>query len=78
MQHTLNETIHYDIDKSKSRKLTTSLHFLIVSRFPRLSTAFRALAEKLRDASVSDKFTELGHTLTIIKVFEFPPAEIQK
>jgi len=52
---------------------TTSLHFLIVSRFPRLKTEFRALAQKLRDSNVSDKFEEFGHTFTIIRVFELPP-----
>lgn len=61
--------------KKRSAELTTSLHFFIVSLFPRLSTAFRALAEKLRDDNVSDKFDRLGHTLTIIKVFVLPPTE---
>lgn len=60
------------IDKDE-RKLTISLHFFIVSRFPRLRTAFRALAEKLSDDNVSDKFEAFGQTLRIIKVFEVPP-----
>jgi len=59
-------------------ELTTSLHFLIVSRFPRLNTEFRALAEKLRDSNVSDKFEEFGHTFTIIRVFELPPKTSKK
>jgi len=59
-------------------ELTTSLHFLIVSWFPRLNVEFRALAEKLTDDNVSDKFEILGHTFTIIKVFELPPANIKK
>lgn len=54
--------------------LTISLHFLIVSRFPRLKIALRALAEKLSDDNVSDKFTASGQMLTIINVFELPPA----
>lgn len=58
------------------RELTISLHFFMVSRFPRPRTAFRALEEKLRDDSVSDKFAEFGTTLTIIRVFEFPPTEV--
>jgi len=55
-------------------ELTTSLHFFIVSRFPRLKTEFRALAEKFRDINVSDKFETLGQTFTIVRVFELPPA----
>lgn len=57
---------------------TTSLHFLIVSRFPRLKTELRALAEKLRDSNVSDKFEEFGHTFTIIRDFELPPKTWKK
>ena len=49
----------------------------MVSRFPRLSTAFRALAEKFKDDSVSDRFEAFGHRWTIINVFEFPPALIE-
>lgn len=56
------------------KELTISLHFLIVSRLPRLSTALLALAEKLRDDNVSDKFEAFGQILTIITVFAFPPA----
>ena len=48
-------------------ELTTSLHFLIVSWFPRLNVEFRALAEKLTDDNVSDKFEILGHTFTTSK-----------
>lgn len=59
-------------------ELTTSLHFLIVSRFPRLNTEFRALVEKLRESNVSDKFEEFGHTFTIIRVFELPPKTLKK
>lgn len=53
---------------------TTSFHFLIVSRFPRLSSAFFALAEKLSVDKVLDKFEALGLTCTISKVFELLPA----
>ena len=59
-------------------ELTASLHFLIVSRFPRLNTEFRALAEKLSDSNDSDKFEEFGHTFTIIRVFELPPKTLKK
>ena len=59
---------------SNTNKLTISLHFFIVSLFPRLKTALRALEAKLRDDKVSDKFETSGHILTIIKVLELPPA----
>lgn len=49
-----------------------------MSRFPRLKVEFRALAEKLRDDNVSDKFEILGHTFTIIRAFELPPANIKE
>lgn len=58
-------------------RLTISLHFLIVSRFPRLSVAFLALAEKLREDNVSDKFEAFGQTLTIRRVFALSPAKIR-
>lgn len=70
--------MHYNSILKRKSELTISLHFLIVSRFPRLRTALRALAEKLRDDSVSDKFAAFGHTLTIIKVFELSPKEKYK
>jgi hypothetical protein len=53
---------------------TTSLHFLIVSRFPRLSSAFLALEEKLSVDKVLDKFEALGLTCTTNKIFELLPA----
>lgn len=56
-------------------RLTISLHFLIVSRFPRLSVAFLALAEKLREDNVSVKFEAFGQTLTIRSVFALSPAK---
>lgn len=49
-----------------------------MSRFPRLKVEFRALAEKLTDDNVSDKFEILGHTFTIIRAFELPPANIKE
>lgn len=55
-------------------RLTISFHFFIVSRFPRLNVALRALAEKLRDDRVSDILGLLGQMLTIINVIELPPA----
>lgn len=37
--------------------------------------AFLALAEKLREDNVSDKFEAFGETLTIRSVFALPPAK---
>ena len=56
---------------------TTSFHFFIVSRLPRLSSAFRALAEKLSVDKVLDKFEALGLTCTINKIFELLPAPMK-
>lgn len=56
-----------------SCQFTTSLHFLMVSLFPRLSSVFRALAAKLRDDKVSDRLETLGQTVTIINVLALPP-----
>jgi len=65
------------IERRNEKELTTSLHFLIVSRFPRLNIEFRALAEKLRDDNVLDKFETFGHTFTISRVFKLPPTHIK-
>lgn len=72
------EHCHLQRRNEIKEELTTSLHFLIVSRFPRLNTEFRALEEKLRDSNVSDKFETFGHTFTIITVFELPPTNIKE
>ena len=56
---------------------TTSFHFFIVSRLPRLSSAFLALAEKLSVDKVFDKFEALGLTCTINKIFELLPAPMK-
>ena len=56
---------------------TTSFHFFIVSRLPRLSSAFCALAEKLSVDKVLDKFEALGLTCTINKIFELLPAPMK-
>jgi hypothetical protein len=50
---------------------------LIVSRFPRLNSAFLALAEKLSVEKVLDKFEALGLTCTINNVFELLPAPMK-
>lgn len=66
-------TIASHKNKSMTDEFTTSLHFLMVSRFPRLSSAFRALAAKLREDMVSDRLEILGQMVTIINVFALPP-----
>jgi hypothetical protein len=65
---------HANIDQTH----TTSLHFLIVSRFPRLSSAFLALEEKLSVDRVLDKFEALGLTCTTNKIFELLPAQMKE
>lgn len=64
---------HCDI-YCKIKVHTTSRHFLIVSRFPRLNSALLDLAEKFKDDNVSDMVDWLGQMLTITKVLEPPPA----
>jgi hypothetical protein len=64
-------------EQSKDSNHTTSFHFFIVSRFPRLSSAFLALAEKLSVDKVLDKFEALGLTCTISKIFELLPAPMK-
>lgn len=56
-------------------KFTTSLHFLIVSRFPRLISAFRARDTKFKVAIVSCKSELLGLTFAIRTALESPPEE---
>jgi len=64
---------HQQVLLNQCIELTMSFHFFIVSLFPRLKTALRALEEKLRDDKVSVKLETSGHILTIIKVLELPP-----
>lgn len=64
----------FPLSEGYRRSLTTSLHFLMVSLFPRLSSAFLALAEKLRVDSVLGKFKAFGHKWAINNVFEPLPA----